>query len=76
MKKMTCRELAGACDEVFTGETLQELGEKSKKHVMELIANDDHSHDAKMEEMKNRSPEEQQALWASMEQKFEDAPEA
>lgn len=32
MKTMTCRELGGACDEVFESDTFYEIADLSKKH--------------------------------------------
>ena len=37
MKKATCKNLGGACDEVITGETSSEMGENSKNHVMQRV---------------------------------------
>ena len=37
MKKTTCKDLRGACDAIILGETPEEMGENSKKHVMEMI---------------------------------------
>ena len=73
MKKLLCKEVGGACDEVFTGNTLEEIGQKAKVHAM--AANDD-AHKQKMVEMMAKSSEEQQAFWREMRQKFADTPDA
>ena len=39
MKKMTCRELGGACDMEFQAETLEEMDKISSEHAMQ--ANDE-----------------------------------
>jgi len=35
MKKLTCRDLGGACDEEITGNSFEEMGNNCKAHVME-----------------------------------------
>ena len=37
MKKMTCKQLGGACDLVFIGETFEELANQSKKHELQKM---------------------------------------
>lgn len=44
MKKMTCRELGGACDHEFVADTFEELAEKSKIHGMEMFQSGDQAH--------------------------------
>ena len=41
MKSMTCKQLGGACDEVFSAETFEEIGEMSKTHAMAMFEKDD-----------------------------------
>lgn len=50
---MTCKQLAGACDIEFHAETFEEMGEKSRKHAMEMAEMGDQAHIEKMEEMKS-----------------------
>ncbi|MCA9099626.1 MAG: hypothetical protein KDA63_00655 [Planctomycetales bacterium] len=52
MKTMTCRQLGGACDQTFQGNTFEEVAELSKKHGMEMFAKGDEAHLAAMREMK------------------------
>ncbi len=52
MKKMTCLQLGGACDQVFEAETFEEIAELSKKHAMEMFQKGELSHIEKMNEMK------------------------
>lgn len=33
MKKITCREMGGPCDDVFEGETAMEIGKQIEAHV-------------------------------------------
>ena len=51
MKTMTCKQLGGACDQAFHGETFEEMAEKSKKHGMEMFQKGDQAHLAAMNEM-------------------------
>lgn len=73
MKKLTCKDVGGACDEVLSGETLDELGAMAKKHAM--AANDD-AHKEKMAEMAAKSAEERAAFWQEMTAKFNAARDA
>lgn len=42
MKSMTCNQLGGACDLVFSGETFDDLAAQSQDHGKEMFgANDD-----------------------------------
>ena len=51
MKTMTCRELGGACDEVFRAETFDEMAELSKQHGMKMHAAADADHLKAMQAM-------------------------
>ena len=51
MKSMTCNQLGGACDQVFTGETFDQLAAQSKQHGSEMFANSDEAHLAAMQRM-------------------------
>lgn len=44
MKKMTCKELGGACDLVFEAETFEEIAELSKAHGTEMYGKADAAH--------------------------------
>ena len=51
MKSMTCIQLAGACDLVFTADTFEELASQSQQHGKEMFAANDGSHMAAMGKM-------------------------
>ncbi len=51
MKKMTCKELGGACDVTFHADTFEEMVELSKKHAMEMFQAGDVGHLKAMQEM-------------------------
>ncbi len=52
MKAMTCKQLGGACDEVFRANSFDEIAEMSKKHGMEMFQQGDEEHLKAMNEMK------------------------
>lgn len=51
MKKMSCRQLGGACETVFSAETFEEMVQHSKTHAMDMAQKGDQSHLQKMQEM-------------------------
>ena len=52
MKKMTCKQLGGACDVEFQANTFEEMAALSKKHGMEMFQKGDQPHLAAMNKMK------------------------
>ena len=48
---MTCKQIGGACDEVFRANTFDEIAELSKKHGMEMFGKNDETHLKAMKEM-------------------------
>jgi hypothetical protein len=68
MKKATCKQLAGACEEIITGNTPEEMAENSKKHAMENI--NDPAHQKAMQDMMNMSEEAQQTWYQSFVDSF------
>ena len=75
MKRMTCRDLGGPCDAVFTGDSFEELGKKSHEHVMERMQRGDEAHLLAANKMRKATPEEQKSMMAQFKQKFEQAPD-
>lgn len=75
MKKMTCRALGGPCDAEFTGDSFQEIGEKSHDHVMAEINKGDAAHRAAAEKMRNATPDELKAMMETFQRRYDDAPE-
>lgn len=73
MKTLTCSDLGGPadCSEEIAGETFEEVGERCKTHVMELIGRGDEAHMAAAEKMRSATPEEQQAMFAEYRKRFE-----
>jgi hypothetical protein len=77
MKTMTCKQLAGACDEEFHAETFEEMAETSKKHAMEMAEKGDEAHIKKMEEMMllMDKPEEVKEWFEKVQKEFDALPE-
>ena len=76
MKKTTCNNLAGACDEVIVGETAAEMGKNSKNHVMQKVQAGDDAHKKAMEEMMAWSSEDQQQWYKDFEDSFDSLEDA
>jgi len=53
MKKMTCKQLGGACSLAFTAETFEEIAELSKAHGIEMYQKGEEDHIKAMNEMRN-----------------------
>ena len=75
MKKLTCKDLGGPCDAEITGSSFEEIGEKCKMHVMEKIGKGDEAHTAAAEKMQDAAPEEQKAMFAEYQKRYDEAPE-
>ncbi len=76
MKKTTCKELRGACDAEIVGATPEEMGENSKKHVMEMVQSGDQAHMDSIEAMKSLSPDQQMKWYEDFMNNFDALPEA
>ena len=51
MKSMTCNQLGGACDKVFTAATFEEMAALSQQHGKEMFGVQDAAHMVAMNEM-------------------------
>ena len=71
MKKTTCRDLKGACDAELIGNTPEEMGENSKKHVMEMIQSGDDAHKTAVENMMKLSKEDQMKWYEDFKNGFD-----
>ena len=58
MKKMTCKQLGGACDVEFVGESFDEIATQSKKHGMEMFQIGHQAHIEAMNEMQKMMKEQ------------------
>ena len=60
MKKFTCKEMGGVCDEVFWGETYKEVGKKGGAHIM---GSTDKAHKPLRERMAKSSDKDKNKWW-------------
>lgn len=51
MKSMTCNQLGGACEEVFSGETFDNVAAQSQQHGKEMFGANDGPHMAAIGQM-------------------------
>lgn len=74
---MTCKQLGGACDKVFRGDTFEEIAQQSKAHGSEMYKAEDAAHLQAMQKMKTLmlKPEEMQAWYVECKSQFEALPE-
>ena len=54
MKTMTCSELGGPCDARHQGTTADEVIKAQDRHLKEMVATGDPTHEAALKEMKGR----------------------
>lgn len=76
MKKMTCRQLGGACDETFYARTFEEMASQIQKHGTEMHKKGDKAHIILMSEMQKlmANPEEMKKWMDRMRQQFDKLP--
>ena len=75
MKKMTCKQLGGACDLEFFGDTFVEVANQSKKHGMEMFQIGDSEHLSAMKDMQKmmENPANFSAWFESKKEEFNQA---
>ncbi len=54
MKTMTCKQLGGPCDLPLQGETANDVIKAQDKHLNEVVAGGDTTHQAALKDMKGR----------------------
>lgn len=76
MKKMTCRQLGGACDLEFTADSFEEMAEISKRHGMEMYQLGDGPHLEAMQKMQElmQTPDAMQQWFEDRRKEFEALP--
>jgi len=78
MKSMNCKQLGGACEEVFHANTFEEIAELSKQHGMKMFQNKDQAHLKAMKEMQQliQKPEDMKEWFENKRKEFEALPES
>ena len=74
MKRLACRDLGGPCDAEFSGSWFEEIGKKSREHVMEQMQKGDEAHLSAANKMRSATAEQQKAMMAEFKRKFDEAP--
>jgi hypothetical protein len=54
MKTMTCRQMGGACDAPFHGQTADEVIKAEDSHLKEMVAGGDEAHKSALKSMQGR----------------------
>ena len=77
MKTMNCKQLGGACEMEFHGDTFQEIAEMSKEHGIEMYQKKDEAHLKTMKEMQElmEKPEAMKAWFENKKNEFDALPE-
>jgi predicted small metal-binding protein len=73
MKKMTCKQLGGACDLEFQANTFDEIAELSKKHGKEMFEENDTVHLEAMHKMQElmKNSEDMKKWFADKRKEFD-----
>ena len=77
MKTMTCRQLGGACDQNFKGNSFEEIVAQSKAHGREMFEKKEEAHLKAMQAMQElmQSPEAMQDWMKAKRMAFESLPD-
>jgi hypothetical protein len=54
MKTMTCKQLGGPCDLPLRGETANDVIKAQDRHLKEMVAGGDETHQSALKDMKGR----------------------
>jgi DNA-binding SARP family transcriptional activator len=77
MKRLTCREIGGVCDEVLEANTKDEMAQKATEHIEEMAETDQAHKDAYQEMSDIYEDPERHAEWQKMfDDLWENAPDA
>ena len=71
---MTCKQLGGACDKKFQGDTFEEIAQQSKKHGMEMFQKGDKDHMAAMNKMRDMTQEAMMQWYEEKRKEFDNLP--
>lgn len=77
MKRMTCKQLGGACDKVFEAATFEEMAKLSKQHGQEMYKAGDEAHLKAMQSMRTlmQTPNAMKTWFEDKQKEFEALPE-
>jgi predicted small metal-binding protein len=77
MKTMTCKQLGGPCDFAHHGNSANEVIKAQDKHLKEIVASGDETHEGALKEMQGRwkNPLSGMAWYRKAKRDFADLPE-
>ena len=77
MKRMTCKQLGGACDRAFLANSFDEIAGMSKQHAMEMFQKKDAAHLQAMNDMQElmKKPERIKQWFEEKKKEFEALPD-
>ena len=77
MKTMSCKQLGGACDKLFSANTFNEISALSQSHGKKMYEDADEKHLQAMSEMSElmKDSNKMQSWFESKEQEFNSLPE-
>ncbi|ANU22140.1 DUF1059 domain-containing protein [Planococcus donghaensis] len=75
MKTMTCKQLAGACDQPFSANSFEEIAKKSQQHGKEMFQQGDQAHLDAMNNMGKFTSEEMKIWLEQKKEEFDSLPE-
>lgn len=77
MKTMTCKQLGGACDVQFHGDSFDEIASQSKQHGMEMFQKGDNAHIEAMTAMQQlmNTPDAMNTWFNDKKKEFESLPQ-
>jgi Protein of unknown function (DUF1059) len=73
MKKLSCRDLGGPCEAELIADTFEEMGNKSRQHVVEQIQAGEEDHKVAADKMTEASPDQRKAMMAEFKRRFDAA---
>lgn len=78
MKKMTCRQLGGACELEFEANSFDEIAQMSRAHGMEMFEKGDAAHLEAMQNMraKMQASDSMEAWMAARKAEFDALPDS
>ncbi|MCB0655367.1 MAG: hypothetical protein KDC57_04485 [Saprospiraceae bacterium] len=73
MKRMTCRQLGGACDQEFLADSFEEMAKLSQAHGKEMFQKNDSAHLTAMQSMQEmmQTPDAFQKWYSEKKQEFD-----
>ncbi len=75
MKKATCKQIGGVCEDEISGGSLKQMGENARSHVMAKIKEGDQAHKTLMENIEQMGMGEKLERIQELKDKYDQLPE-